>query len=111
MAVDLVSVKVGVVGVAVCVVHPNRLVSGVAEDSHAVSHDARLVECRLPVDQHAVPVVQMPPHLFYQNAAVAKFASIRGRGGKRQVRSVSVVIFSRLAVITLPAPIFFRRTT
>lgn len=63
MTVDLVSVKVGVVGVAVGVVHPDRLVAGVAEDSNAVSHDARLVERRLSVNQHAVPIVQMPPHL------------------------------------------------
>lgn len=63
MTVNLVSVEVSVVGVAVGVVHPDRLVARVAEDSHAVSHDARLVECRLPVDQHAVPVMQMPPNL------------------------------------------------
>lgn len=70
MAVDLIPVKVSVVGVAIRVVHPDRLVTRVAEDSHAVRHDARLVECRLPVDQHAVPVVQMPPHLCVANAAV-----------------------------------------
>lgn len=63
MTVNLVPVEVGVVRVAVGVMHPDRLVAGVAEDSHAVSHDARLVERRLSVDQHAVPVVQMPPNL------------------------------------------------
>ena len=43
MAVDLVTVKVRVVGVAVGVVHTDRLVAGVAQNANAVGHDPGLV--------------------------------------------------------------------
>lgn len=63
VAIDLISVKVGVVGVAVSVVHPDGLVTRVSEHANTVGHDSRLVQRRLPVYEHAIPIVKMPPNL------------------------------------------------
>lgn len=63
VTVDLVSVEVGIVGVAVGVMHPDGLVAWVAKHANAMGHDSRLVESRLTVHEHTVPVVEMPPNL------------------------------------------------
>lgn len=67
VAVNLVAIEVGVVGVAVGVVHADRLVPRVAEDADPVRHDPGLVQGGLPVDQHAVGIIQVSPHLPYPN--------------------------------------------
>lgn len=63
VAVDLVAIEVGVVRVAVGVVHPDGLIAGVAQHADAVGHDPGLVQRRLAVHQHAVAVAEVPPHL------------------------------------------------
>lgn len=77
VAVDLISIEVGVVCVAVGVVHPDGLVARVAEHANAVGHDARLVKRRLTVHEHAVPVVKMPPDL---HAKKRPYTQITRRG-------------------------------
>lgn len=69
VTVDFVAIEVGIVRVAVGVVHPYSLVAGVAKDADSMSHDSWLVQSGLPVDQHAVGVIQMSPHLFSQEKA------------------------------------------
>lgn len=63
MAVDLIPIKISVVGVAIGVVHADGLVPRVSQNANTVSHDARLVKGRLAIDQHAVAIAQVPPHL------------------------------------------------
>lgn len=58
MNVHLVTVKIGVVGVAVSIVHPDCLLF--RQDPAPVGHYAGLVEGRLPVDKQGVVIGQMP---------------------------------------------------
>lgn len=67
VTVDLIPVEISIVRVAVRVVHPDGLVTGVTQNADPVGHDARLVERRLAVDQHAVPVEEVPPNLEKQS--------------------------------------------
>lgn len=76
VAVDFVAVEVSVVGVAVGVVHPDCLVAGIAKDADTMGHDPGLVQGGLPVDQHAVGVVQMSPHLHGRKPN-ARYANVR----------------------------------
>ncbi len=67
MHVHLVTVEVGVVSVAVGVMHADRLLAWQHSDS--VTHDGGLVECRLPVHENHVAVRQMPMDLLVAQAA------------------------------------------
>lgn len=58
MQVHLITIEVSIVGVAVCVVHPDSLL--LRQHSAPVSHDARLVQRRLSVNQQWIPVGEMP---------------------------------------------------
>jgi hypothetical protein len=52
---NLISVKVGVIGGAVCVMHSNDLLRA-AQHAHQMAHDARLVKRRLPIHKQNVSV-------------------------------------------------------
>jgi hypothetical protein len=47
MTIHFVPIEVSIVRVAICIVHPNGLLGGASEDTGAVGHDTRLVQCRL----------------------------------------------------------------
>ena len=77
MDVHLVSVKVCVVRVAVCVVHSDRLLAD--EHFRSVTHHTRLVERRLSVEQEDVTVPQMTEHLLVDRSRLGGEPSARGR--------------------------------
>mmetsp|Transcript_27193 Transcript_27193/g.55660 ORF Transcript_27193/g.55660 Transcript_27193/m.55660 type:complete len:262 (-) Transcript_27193:68-853(-) len=64
VAVHLVAVEVRVVTVAVGVVHADGLLGRrqVLKHPHSVRHHGGLVQRRLPVHDHHVPVHEVPPH-------------------------------------------------
>ena len=62
--VDLVSIKIGVVSVAVCVVESECLHCLVVDHAHFMRHQTRLVESRLPVCEHYVAILEMLSKLW-----------------------------------------------
>ena len=66
--VDLVTVEVGVEGVAVGVVHTNGLTLRL-QDARAQRHDGRLVQRRLAVDQQDVALQQVAPDALHADVA------------------------------------------
>mmetsp|Transcript_24752 Transcript_24752/g.86164 ORF Transcript_24752/g.86164 Transcript_24752/m.86164 type:complete len:1050 (-) Transcript_24752:600-3749(-) len=76
--VHLVAVKVGVVRLAVGVVHADgllRALHGSSQHSCPMRHDRRLVQRRLPVHQHDVTVAQVPPHALHPKPRPADAAA------------------------------------
>jgi hypothetical protein len=67
MHVHFVTIEIGVVGVAVGVVHANRFLA--RQHSDSVTHDGGFVERRLPVHQNHVAVGQMPMDFLVTQAA------------------------------------------
>lgn len=63
VTVDLIAVKVGVVRIAVSVVHAHRLLLDVCEDPGLVSHDTGLVQGGLAVDQEHIAINEVTIHL------------------------------------------------
>lgn len=99
----LVTVKVGVEGFAVGVVEAQRLLAG--QDADFVGHDGRLVQRRLPVEQHDVAVPQVPVDHFGFEEAVARavrqpaagaLADFDGRLRRRQQRLGGRVSLARV---------------
>ena len=57
MDVHLITIKIGIVSVAVSIMHPDRLLLG--QNSAPMSHDTWLVKSRLSVDKKRVIVGKM----------------------------------------------------
>jgi hypothetical protein len=83
--VHLVTVEVGIVGVAVGVVHANGFFPW--QNPNSVTHDGGLVERRLPVHQDHITVGQVPMDLLVPLAAEV----VPGRG-KELVRQRNAVL-------------------
>mmetsp|Transcript_36668 Transcript_36668/g.86752 ORF Transcript_36668/g.86752 Transcript_36668/m.86752 type:complete len:424 (-) Transcript_36668:226-1497(-) len=82
MDVDLVAVEVGVVALAVGVVHADHALPAVHLD--AVRHQTHLVQRRLPVHQHPVPVLQVPSNLARDSACADAFKLLGQRRPHRE---------------------------
>mmetsp|Transcript_3040 Transcript_3040/g.7214 ORF Transcript_3040/g.7214 Transcript_3040/m.7214 type:complete len:448 (+) Transcript_3040:1493-2836(+) len=91
MHVDLITVEVGVVGLAVGIVEPDHPLPLV--HPHLMRHKRHLVQGRLAVDQHKVPVDQMPPHLPVDAPDIALLQALgEGRAeGRVLLREVDFV--------------------
>ncbi len=61
MSVHLIAIEIRVVRLARRVIHAQRALS--LQHAHAMSHDRRLVQGRLPVHQQHVPGGQVPQDL------------------------------------------------
>lgn len=68
--VHLVAVKVGVVGVAVCIVKTQRALAG--QHARNVRHHRRLVQRRLPVHEKNIAVAEVPKHALVHRAQLAR---------------------------------------
>jgi hypothetical protein len=51
VTIHFITVKVGVVGITIGVVHPNGLLRWIVQDAHSVGHDTGLVQCRLSTEE------------------------------------------------------------
>jgi len=69
MHVHLITIKISIVGVAIGVVHTQRLLAG--ENTRNVSHHGRLVECGLAVHDHNVAILDVTKDLLADYGTVS----------------------------------------
>jgi hypothetical protein len=105
MHIHFISIEIGVVGVAVGVVHANRFFT--RQDTNSVTHDRRLVECRLSVHQDDITVGKMSVNLL-----VAGTSSVAACGSEELISQRHTVVNRLVAKVdNLAIFVFDREST
>lgn len=71
MHVDLISIKIGIIRLAICVMDPNHAL--VLVDANTVSHQTALMQGWLSVHKHIIPVDKMSTHFIIHSTPINFF--------------------------------------